>query len=105
MIVDVLVRVLLSTHERGVGRAGIKKKNTVSEHAITRRIFGIFDRALRRFPGDVNLWKQYLDMARSSRSYKAVSRIFGRYVAVPVCKSVCMCECGACAQAPARSSE
>lgn len=60
--------------------SGIKKKNAVSDNAGLRRIFFTFDRAVRRFPGDVKLWLQYVDFCKLSKSYRAVGRVYGRCV-------------------------
>ena len=41
-----------------------------------RRIFFIFERATRKFPGDMNLWTRYLDYARDQKAHKRVGKIF-----------------------------
>jgi hypothetical protein len=54
-----------------------------SEHAGARRMHFIFRRALRRFPGDVRLWLQYLDYAHHAGAHQAVGRILARSGARP----------------------
>jgi U3 small nucleolar RNA-associated protein 6 len=41
-----------------------------------RRIFFIFERATRKFPGDLDLWTRYLDYARDQKAHKRVGKIF-----------------------------
>jgi len=41
-----------------------------------RRIFFIFERATRKFPGDMDLWTRYLDYARDQTAHKRVGKIF-----------------------------
>jgi U3 small nucleolar RNA-associated protein 6 len=41
-----------------------------------RRIFFIFERATRKFPGDMDLWTRYLDYARHQQAHKRVGKIF-----------------------------
>lgn len=64
----------------GSDKAGIRRKNAQSDHAGVKRVFFIFDRAVKRFPGDVKLWLQYVEFCKMSKSYRAVGRVFGRYV-------------------------
>jgi U3 small nucleolar RNA-associated protein 6 len=40
-----------------------------------RRTFFIFERATRRFPGELRLWVQYLDYARAAKAHKRVGKI------------------------------
>lgn len=54
-----------------VKRLGIKSKN----HSGARRIFFIFDRATRKFHGDIKLWMQYIEFARKQKSSKKLSEI------------------------------
>ncbi|KAE8148181.1 U3 small nucleolar RNA-associated protein 6-domain-containing protein [Aspergillus avenaceus] len=41
-----------------------------------RRIFFILDRATRKFHGDIGLWIQYIEYARSQKAFKKLSTIF-----------------------------
>jgi U3 small nucleolar RNA-associated protein 6 len=43
-----------------------------------RRIITIFERAVKRFHGDVALWLQYAEYARHNDSTRLLSRIFAR---------------------------
>ncbi|EEB95156.1 hypothetical protein MPER_05922, partial [Moniliophthora perniciosa FA553] len=45
---------------------------TVSDYALVRRQFHIFERALKRFKSDVGLWIQYIQVAEKegARSLK-----------------------------------
>ncbi|KKY28170.1 putative rrna processing protein utp6 [Phaeomoniella chlamydospora] len=44
-------------------------------HTGQRRIFFLFDRATKRFPGDLALWMQYLEYARRQRALKKLTEI------------------------------
>ncbi|KAG9296416.1 hypothetical protein G9A89_015008 [Geosiphon pyriformis] len=57
-------------------RLKVKGKTTISDYAIPRRIYHIFDRALNKFKGDLGLWLQYIEFAKSSNSGKLLSKIF-----------------------------
>jgi hypothetical protein len=52
------------------------KKMSVSDYAGVRRIHFIFNRALKRFKGDVRLWMQYIDYCMRSKSGKTLSHVF-----------------------------
>lgn len=60
-----------SLRRKRVKRMGIK----FASHTGQRRIFFIFDRATRKFPGDIGLWMQYLDYSRRQKALKKVSQI------------------------------
>jgi len=49
-------------------------KSTPSDHAGKQLVHFIFERALRKFRGDLELWLQYLDYCCSTSSHKAHSR-------------------------------
>lgn len=51
---------------------------TVSDFALVRRQFQIFERALKKFRDDVGLWVQYIQAARRAKARALVSRICGR---------------------------
>lgn len=55
-----------------VKRLGIKS----TAHNGQRRIFFIFDRGTRKFPGDVGLWMQSIEYARRQKAYKKLAQIF-----------------------------
>ncbi|GAB5036531.1 u3 small nucleolar rna-associated protein 6 [Nannochloropsis oceanica] len=58
-------------------KAGLSK-STVSDHAGKQLVHFIFERALRKFQGDLELWLQYLDYCCSTSSHKAHSRALAR---------------------------
>ncbi|KAL5485402.1 UTP6 [Sanghuangporus weigelae] len=51
---------------------------TVSDFALVRRQFQIFERALKKFKDDVSLWVQYIQAAQRAKARALVSRICGR---------------------------
>ena len=55
---------LESLRRKRVGRLGVRVKTYVG----SRRIFAILDRATRRFNGDIGLWMQYAEYARTQKS-------------------------------------
>lgn len=52
---------------------------TVSDYALVRRQFHIFERALKKFKSDVGLWIQYIDVAKREGARALVGRITARY--------------------------
>ncbi|KAI9723713.1 MAG: hypothetical protein M1812_001013 [Candelaria pacifica] len=62
---------LESLRRKRVKRLGIK----TSGHAGQRRIFFVFDRATRKFHGDVGLWMQYVEFARKEKANKKLTQI------------------------------
>ncbi|KAI6106108.1 hypothetical protein EDD16DRAFT_1631406 [Pisolithus croceorrhizus] len=55
-----------------------KSKTTISDYALVRRQFHIFERALRRFKADVGLWIQYIQVAKRAGARGLVGRITAR---------------------------
>lgn len=53
---------------------------TISDYALVRRQFHIFERALKRFRADVGLWIQYVEVAKREGARTLVGRITARYV-------------------------
>lgn len=51
---------------------------TVSDYALVRRQFHIFERALKRFKSDVGLWIQYIRLAKHEGARALVGRITAR---------------------------
>lgn len=60
-----------SLRRKRVQRLGVK----FASHSGQRRIFFIFDRATRKFSGDLGLWMQYLNYSRKQKALKKVSQI------------------------------
>lgn len=55
-----------------------KSKTTISDYALVRRQFHIFERALRKFKADVGLWIQYIQVAKRTGARGLVGRITAR---------------------------
>jgi U3 small nucleolar RNA-associated protein 6 len=51
---------------------------TVSDYALVRRQFHIFERALKKFKSDVMLWIQYIQVAKREGARALVGRITAR---------------------------
>ncbi|KAJ7497093.1 U3 small nucleolar RNA-associated protein 6-domain-containing protein [Mycena latifolia] len=51
---------------------------TVSDYALVRRQFHIFERALKKFKADVGLWIQYIDVAKREGAHTLVGRVTAR---------------------------
>ncbi|EIW63031.1 snoRNA-binding rRNA-processing protein UTP6 [Trametes versicolor FP-101664 SS1] len=51
---------------------------SVSDYALVRRQFQIFERALKKFKGDVGLWIQYVQVAKREGARALVGRITAR---------------------------
>jgi U3 small nucleolar RNA-associated protein 6 len=63
---------LESLKKKRLQRFGIKNFT----HGGQRRTFFIFERATRKFPGDIQLWMQYLDYTRSVKAHKRLGKVF-----------------------------
>lgn len=55
-----------------------KSKTTISDYALVRRQFHIFERALRKFKADVGLWIQYIQVAKRAGARGLVGRVSAR---------------------------
>ena len=51
---------------------------SVSEYALLRRQFQIFERALKKFKEDVSMWVDYIELARREGARSLVGRITAR---------------------------
>ncbi|KAI9067095.1 hypothetical protein FKP32DRAFT_1564309 [Trametes sanguinea] len=51
---------------------------SVSDYALVKRQFQIFERALKKFKGDVGLWIQYIQVAKKEGARALVGRITAR---------------------------
>ena len=56
------------------------KKNTASEYSIVRRLHFLFQRALQKFKGDIQLWAAYFAFCQKSGSTKLLGRAFARAI-------------------------
>ncbi|KAH9055450.1 U3 small nucleolar RNA-associated protein 6-domain-containing protein [Lactarius vividus] len=57
-----------------------KSQPSISDYALTRRQFHIFERALQKFKSDVSLWLQYLRVAQREGARALAGRIAARAV-------------------------
>lgn len=57
-----------------------KTPPSISDHALTRRQFQIFERALQKFKSDVTLWRQYLRVAQRAGARALAGRVAARAV-------------------------
>ena len=57
--------------KKRVRRLGVKSVG----HTGQRRVFSLFDRATKKFAGDLGLWMQYLEYARRQKALKKVAQI------------------------------
>ncbi|KZT26817.1 hypothetical protein NEOLEDRAFT_1155534 [Neolentinus lepideus HHB14362 ss-1] len=55
-----------------------KSEPSISDYALVRRQFHIFERALKKFKGDVGLWIQYIELAKKEGAKALVGRITAR---------------------------
>jgi hypothetical protein len=55
-----------------------KKKKTLADFSIVRRIHFIFERAVRKFKTDLGIWTAWLEFCRSSNSNRRLSRVVAR---------------------------
>lgn len=53
---------------------------SISDYALVRRQFHIFERALRKFKADVRLWVQYIELAKKEGARALMGRISARQV-------------------------
>ncbi|KAH6654206.1 U3 small nucleolar RNA-associated protein 6-domain-containing protein [Truncatella angustata] len=68
-------RSLESLRAKRCKRLQIRKS---SSHAGEGRIFGIYDRAVQRHPGDLTLWKEYLKFAEEVKASKRWRKVMTR---------------------------
>ncbi|KAF8577995.1 hypothetical protein K439DRAFT_1417545 [Ramaria rubella] len=69
---------LEALRRRRVQRLDLPSTPSISSYALVRRQFHIFERALRKFKGDVALWVQYIEVARREGARALVGRISAR---------------------------
>ncbi|TPX36777.1 hypothetical protein SeMB42_g07052 [Synchytrium endobioticum] len=55
-----------------------KKGITISDYSIIQRIHSLYQKALKKFGGDAELWVEYLNWAIEVKSTKALGRCFAR---------------------------
>lgn len=52
----------------------------MSDYAVVKRVFQIFERAVRKFKGDVGLWMEYIRVADKVGAKALVGKITARRV-------------------------
>jgi U3 small nucleolar RNA-associated protein 6 len=63
--------------------------STLADHCIVRRTHFIFERALRKFRGDLSLWSRWLKFCQDSKSTRQMSRVLTRALQLhPNCASL-----------------
>jgi len=63
--------------------------STLADHCIVRRTHYIFERALRKFRGDLSLWSRWLKFCQDSKSTRQMSRVLTRALQLhPNCASL-----------------
>ncbi|KAI0812618.1 U3 small nucleolar RNA-associated protein 6-domain-containing protein [Irpex lacteus] len=70
---------LEALRKKRLERLKLPKHNpSVSDYALVRRQFHIFERALKKFKSDVALWIQYIELAKKEGARSLVGRITAR---------------------------
>ncbi|KAJ3008204.1 U3 snoRNP protein [Thoreauomyces humboldtii] len=54
------------------------KHSSLSDYSMMRRIHGLYNKLLMKFAGDTALWIQYFDWCRTTKSTKALGRVFAK---------------------------
>jgi U3 small nucleolar RNA-associated protein 6 len=57
-----------------------KMPRTISDYALVRRQFAVFERAVKRFKDDKSLWSAYVELARKEKAWVLVGRVCARLV-------------------------
>lgn len=60
----------------------VRSTPSISDYALVRRQFHIFERALKKFKSDVGLWIQYIELAKKEGARSLVGRISARFVVI-----------------------
>lgn len=67
--------------QKRIERLSGKQKKSELDYASLRIIYGVFDRALRKFGADdLKLWFSYIEMAKANGSDKVVSRVLSKAI-------------------------
>lgn len=69
-----LIRYLGFTEERS--------PQSVSDYGIVKRVFQIFERAVRKFKGDIGLWMEYIRIAEKVGAKALAGKIAARWVLI-----------------------
>jgi U3 small nucleolar RNA-associated protein 6 len=73
---DYLRYIEFEKHVDALRRKRIKRLRARYKGAGQRTIYFLYNRATRKFPGDLTLWMQYIDFARRDKAYKRLNDIF-----------------------------
>ncbi|KAJ3064550.1 U3 snoRNP protein, partial [Rhizoclosmatium hyalinum] len=75
------IRLGLDANQDEVDNEAKKKLGfTLSDYSLTKRINGLYQKALKKFSGDVELWVQYFEWAKSMGASAALGRSFARAI-------------------------
>lgn len=77
----------------------LKGKKSLAESAIIRRIHFIYERATRKFRGDLRLWSAWLEFCKASNSKRRLSQVVLTPLFAPKpdqCQGVILLADGAC---------
>lgn len=55
-----------------------RSPQSVSSYAIVKRVFQIFERAVRKFKGDVGIWMEYIRVAEKMGARALVGKVTAR---------------------------
>jgi hypothetical protein len=55
-----------------------RSPRSVSDYAIVKRVFQIFERAVRKFKGDVGLWMEYIRVVEKVGAKALVGKVTAR---------------------------
>lgn len=58
-------------------RLGIRR-NLQAEHAAVKKIYTLFQNALKKFVGDIKLWIQYIEFCKHMGSLKILGKVFAK---------------------------
>jgi len=59
-------------------RLGATKGKSAAKFSCVKHIHFIFDRAVKKFRGDIDLWLAWIDYAKAEQSSKVLSKVFAR---------------------------
>lgn len=63
----------------------ISGKRSLADYGIVRRIHFIYDRATRKFKGDVAIWMSWLQFCKESNSKRQVSKVVTKALKLHPC--------------------
>ncbi|ANB13771.1 Utp6p [Sugiyamaella lignohabitans] len=73
---EINVERLRKKRVKRLGNKDVGGKSGISDWAGPRRIMFIFDRSTKRFPGEIQLWLQYLEYAKQQKAIHVINKIF-----------------------------